>query len=66
MKQNLGKLDRILRFIFGVWAIQFVLPMLKNELLWWIVLVLALIALLESFIGKCRLHNLLKIDLKNQ
>ncbi len=62
MKQNLGKLDRILRFVFGIWAIQFVLPTLKNELLWWVVLVLALIALLESFTSYC----LIGISNKNQ
>lgn len=53
MKQNLGKLDRILRFVFGIWLISFVLPTLKNEVLWWVLLILAIWSLLESFISLC-------------
>ena len=66
MKQNLGKLDRILRFalafwLLGPWAPQF-------SFVWanWIVLIIGLIALLESFIGWCGLHRLFGINNKNQ
>ncbi len=66
MKQNLGKLDRVLRFLFGVWAISWLLPTLKNPLLWWVVLIVAIIALVESFYSYCWIHEFLGIYNKNQ
>lgn len=66
MKQNLGKIDRVLRFLFGVWAISWLLPVIKNTALWWIVLVVAVIALIESFYSYCWLHELFGINNKNQ
>ena len=66
MKQNLGKLDRILRFALAVWwlgpwATQFVTDWVN-----WLVVVVGWIALVESFTGWCWLHRLLGIDNKNQ
>lgn len=66
MKQNLGKLDRIFRFILGVWwltslAPQFVMPWANT-----LVMVVGWVALVESFIGYCLLHDLFKINNKQQ
>ncbi len=66
MKQNLGKLDRILRFLFGVWIVSWVLPTVKTEWLWWVLLVVAVIALLESFLAHCNLHSWFGVDNKKQ
>ncbi len=61
MKQNLGKIDRVLRFALafwwlGPWALRF-----NTEWINWIVMLVAWIALIESFIGYCWLHDLFKI-----
>ncbi len=61
MKHNLGNVDRVLRFVLGVWLIQWVLPNVQNQILWWVLLVLSLIALIESFIGYCWLHKMFGI-----
>lgn len=66
VKQNLGRLDRIFRFVIGVWwisplAISFYTPWL-NALVaivgWWV--------LIESFIGFCPAHEWFGINNKNQ
>ncbi len=64
VKQNLGSVDRILRFALafwwlGPWAPQF-------SIIWvnWLVTIAGVIALIESFIGWCGLHNLFKINNK--
>lgn len=64
MKQNLGKLDRIFRFILGVWwltplAPQFAMPWANT-----LVMVVGWIALVESFIGYCWLHGVFAINNK--
>ena len=64
--QNLGKLDRILRFILAFW---FIGPLAPQFGINWINIIIAIvgwIALLESFTGYCWLHRLFKIDNKNQ
>jgi len=65
MKSNLGKLDRILRFALAFWWLGPWAPQL--EVLWlnWVVMIVGLIALAESFFGWCWLHKLLKINNKN-
>ncbi len=66
VKQNLGKTDRVLRFALAFWWLG---PWaLRSTLDWvnWIVLVVAWIALLESFTGWCWLHSLFGISNKNQ
>ena len=66
MKQNLGKLDRILRFALafwwlGPWKLQYSIEWIN-----WIIFAVGWIALLESFFGWCWLHNLLNVNNKNQ
>lgn len=66
MRQNLGSVDRVLRFALafwwlGPWALRF-------NAVWanWIIIIIAWIALIESFTGFCWLHNMFKINNKNQ
>lgn len=66
MTQNLGKLDRIFRFILGIMWLGPLSPQFNAEWLNTIVFIVALIALLESFWGFCLLHRLFKIDNRNQ
>lgn len=66
VKQNLGKVDRILRFALafwwlGPWALRF-----NTAWMNWIVIIIAWIALIESFTGFCWLHKMLNISNKNQ
>ncbi|MDP3728927.1 MAG: DUF2892 domain-containing protein [bacterium] len=61
MKQNLGKIDRVLRFALafwwlGPWALRFDLSWVNL-----LIIIVAWIALIESFIGYCWLHDLFKI-----
>jgi len=62
MKQNLGNVDRILRFLLGVWIIQLVLPSISQPVMWWVLLIIGLIALVESFIGYCWIHSALGLQ----
>ncbi len=66
MKQNLGKLDRIFRFILAVWWLGPYAP--QFSLIWvnLVIIILGLIVLLESLFGWCWLHTLLKINNKSQ
>ena len=66
MKQNLGKTDRILRFALafwwlGPWKLQYGIEWVN-----WAIFVVGWIALVESFIGWCWLHNLFGLNSKNQ
>lgn len=66
MNQNLGTLDRILRFALafwwlGPWAPQYDLPWINL-----IIVVVGWIALVESFWGWCWFHRLFGINNKNQ
>ena len=66
MKQNLGKLDRILRFALAVWWLG---PWAPNFVADWANLLVAFVgwvSLIESFLGWCGLHRLLRIDNRNQ
>jgi len=66
VKQNLGKTDRVLRFLLAFWWLG---PWaLRTDIVWvnWVIIVVALIALVESFTGYCWLHNVLGIHNKNQ
>ncbi|MBP6926052.1 MAG: DUF2892 domain-containing protein [Candidatus Pacebacteria bacterium] len=66
MTHNLGKLDRIFRFILGVLWLSPMAPQFNAEWLNIIVFVIALIALIESFVGFCWLHKIANIDNQNQ
>jgi hypothetical protein len=66
MKQNLGKLDRILRFALALWWLG---PWTPHFAANWAnigIAVIGWIALAESFLGWCWLHILWGIDNKNQ
>ncbi len=66
VKQNLGKLDRIFRFVLGIWLLGALGPYFGVAWADGLVLILGLIALLESFAGFCWLHSLFGINNKNQ
>ena len=66
MKQNLGKLDRILRFALAFWWLGPFAPYYGIAWLDWLIFAVGVIALLESFLGWCWLHQLLGINNKNQ
>ena len=66
MKQNLGKLDRIFRFVLGVWWLSPYAPQFNLGWANWIVYAVGWIALLESFAGWCWLHEYFGINNKNQ
>ena len=64
--QNLGKLDRVLRFTLAVWWLG---PWAPNYDVSWInlaIIIVGWIALFESFSGSCWLHRLFHIDNRNQ
>ncbi len=65
-KQNLGRVDRILRFALAFWWLGPFKP--EFNVIWinWVVLFIGLISLLESFTSYCWLHNLFGINNKNQ
>lgn len=64
--QNLGKLDRIFRFILGIVWLSPLAPRFENSAYNIIIFIVASIALIESFLGWCWLHTAFKIDNKNQ
>mgnify|MGYP001591030417 FL=1 len=66
MKQNLGKVDRILRFALAFWFLGPFAPTFAVAWANWAIAIIGLIALIESFIGRCGLHSLFGINNKNQ
>ena len=66
MKQNLGKVDRILRFALAFWWLGPFAPVFSAAWANWVILIIGVIALIESFIGYCWLHNIFHINNKNQ
>ena len=66
MKQNLGKLDRILRFALAFWWLGPWAPQYSAAWVNWIIFVVGWIALVESFIGFCWIHNMIGISGKSQ
>ena len=66
MKQNLGKVDRILRFALAFWWLGPFAPKYAISWLNWVIIAVGVIALFESFTGWCWLHRLFKINNKNQ
>ncbi len=65
VKQNLGNLDRIFRFILGVWWLGPFAPQFTAVWANWLVLVIGVIALIESFMGWCGLHTIFHIQNRN-
>ncbi len=66
MRQNLGRLDRIFRFVLAVWWLGPFAPVFFASWANWFVMLVGWIALVESFIGWCGLHDWLRINNKNQ
>ena len=66
IKQNLGKLDRIFRFVLALWWLGPLAPVFRSDLANWLIFLVGVIALIESFVGWCMLHDLLGIHNKNQ
>ena len=66
MKQNLGKLDRILRFALAFWWLGPFAPHFNFAVLNWIIIIIGLIALIECFTAWCWLHTILGINNKSQ
>lgn len=66
MKTNLGIVDRVLRFSLAFWWLGPWAPKYNIEFVNWIIFAVGWIALIESFIGWCWIHNFLGIDNKHQ
>ncbi|MBI4433532.1 DUF2892 domain-containing protein [Candidatus Uhrbacteria bacterium] len=66
MKKNLGNLDRIFRFVLGVAWLSPLAPQFDGSVYNTLVVIVALIALVESFLGWCWLHTVLHIDHTNE
>ncbi|MEK7190066.1 MAG: DUF2892 domain-containing protein [Patescibacteria group bacterium] len=66
MKQDLGKVDRILRFALAVWWLSPLAPQFGAEWANVLIAIVGWISLAESFLGWCWLHRLFKIYNKNQ
>ncbi len=69
MKQNLGKLDRIFRFALAFWWLgpwAPLSPIWQGPVVDWLMLIVGVIALIESFTGWCWLHTLFNINNKSQ
>jgi hypothetical protein len=66
MYQNLGKIDRILRFALAFWWLGPWAPLYDAGWANLLIAVVGWIALAESFLGVCWLHRWFGIDNKNQ
>ncbi|MBS3128100.1 DUF2892 domain-containing protein [Candidatus Woesearchaeota archaeon] len=66
MKQNLGKIDRILRFALAFWWLGPWAPHYSVVFVNWLIFIVGWIALVESFIGWCWLHSLFNMPYKDQ
>ncbi len=66
VRQNLGVTDRVLRFALAFWWLG---PWALRTNINWLniaIVIVALIALLESFTGYCWLHSIFGINNKKQ
>ncbi|MBI2579126.1 MAG: DUF2892 domain-containing protein [Candidatus Aenigmarchaeota archaeon] len=61
VKQNLDRLDRVLRFALAFWWLGPLAPQYSAVWANWIIAAIGWIALIESFIGWCWLHDMLGI-----
>lgn len=66
IRQNLGKLDRVLRFVLAFWWIGPMAPHYASDLANWGIFLVGWIALIESFTAWCWLHTAFHLDNKNQ
>ena len=58
MKHNLGATDRVLRFALAFWFLGPWHPEFALSWVNWIIVILGIIGLIESFVGWCWLHSL--------
>ena len=61
MEKNIGKIDRILRFVIGVFLL-YIAYRINNKTIAIIAVIFALISIIESLIGFCGIYKILKID----
>jgi len=61
MEKNIGKIDRIIRFLAGVLLIYFAF-VLEDRLIIVLMAGFGAISIAESFTGFCGLYNLFKIN----
>ncbi len=61
MEENIGKIDKMLRFIVGI-LLFYLAFTLENKLAIVIISSLGAISVLESFTGYCGLYKLFKIN----
>ncbi len=66
MKQNLGKVDRVLRFLLAFWWLGPFAPQYQPTGINWVIFIVGWVALIESFACWCLLHEWFKINNKNQ
>ncbi|MBI4016514.1 MAG: DUF2892 domain-containing protein [Candidatus Aenigmarchaeota archaeon] len=66
MKQNLGKLDRIFRFTLAIWWLGPLAPWFAMPWANVLVAIIGWVALVESFIGWCGLHDWFGVNNRNQ
>ena len=66
MKQNLGKLDRIFRFVAAIWLWGPWAPWFTESWPDWLLIVFGLILLIEACTAYCPLHDWLGINTRNQ
>ena len=66
IKQNLGKLDRVLRFALALWWLGVWAPVYGADWANLGIAIIGWIALVESFSGWCLLHKLFGIDNRSQ
>ena len=59
MKQNLGKIDRVLRFALAFWWLGPFAPQYQVGWANWLIMILGWIALLESFFCFCAVKQML-------
>ena len=65
VKRNLGNLDRVLRFALAFWWLGPWAPAFSATWANWLIVAIGWMALIESFIGWCGLHNLFGINNKD-
>ena len=66
LKHNLGQLDRIFRFLLAFWWLGPWAPEYSLDWVNWLIFIVAWIALLESFISYCWLHQICGINNRDQ
>ena len=62
VQQNLGRVDRVLRFALAFWWLGPWSPNYQYVVIGWVIMAVGWIALAESFLGWCWLHKLLGIN----